>query len=116
MDQLGSLLPLVLIFVVLYFFMIRPQMKKQKKEKGFIESIKRGDKVVTKSGLHGKIADLSEKLDAVILETGSGKMTFDKSSLSFELSQKVNAPAKEIKESKESKEKKEIKESKASKK
>jgi preprotein translocase subunit YajC len=109
MDQLGSLLPLVLIFVVLYFFMIRPQMKKQKKEKSFIESIKRGDKVVTKSGLHGKIVDLSEKLDAVILETGSGKMTFDKSSLSFELSQKVNAPAKESKENKLSKESKEIK-------
>ncbi|TXE16477.1 preprotein translocase subunit YajC [Psychroflexus gondwanensis] len=106
MDQLGSLLPLVLIFVVLYFFMIRPQMKKQKKEKSFIESIKRGDKVVTKSGLHGKIVDLSEKLDAVILETGSGKMTFDKSSLSFELSQKVNAPAKESKEAKETKESK----------
>ncbi len=97
MDQLGSLLPLVLIFVVLYFFMIRPQMKKQKKEKNFIESIKRGDKVVTKSGLHGKVADLSEKLDAIILETGAGKMTFDKSSLSYELTEKVNAPAKETK-------------------
>lgn len=97
MDQLGSLLPLVLIFVVLYFFMIRPQMKKQKKEKNFIESIKRGDKVVTKSGLHGKVADMSEKLDAVILETGAGKMTFDKSSLSYELTEKVNAPAKETK-------------------
>jgi len=100
MDLIRQILPFLLIFVVLYFFMIRPQMKKQKKEKSFIESIKRGDKVVTKSGLHGKIADLSEKLDAVILETGSGKMTFDKSSLSFELSQKVNAPAKESKESK----------------
>jgi len=100
MDLIQQILPFLLIFVVLYFFMIRPQMKKQKKEKSFIESIKRGDKVVTKSGLHGKIADLSEKLDAVILETGSGKMTFDKSSLSFELSQKVNAPAKESKESK----------------
>lgn len=97
MDQIGSLLPLVLIFVVLYFFMIRPQMKKQKKEKSFIESIKRGDKVVTKSGLHGKVADLSEKLNAVILETGAGKMTFDKSSLSYELTEKVNAPAKETK-------------------
>ncbi|SDH07183.1 preprotein translocase subunit YajC [Psychroflexus sediminis] len=97
MDQIGSLLPLVLIFVVLYFFMIRPQMKKQKKEKNFIESIKRGDKVVTKSGLHGKVADMSEKLDAVILETGAGKMTFDKSSLSYELTEKVNAPAKETK-------------------
>jgi preprotein translocase subunit YajC len=100
MDQLGSLLPLVLIFVVLYFFMIRPQMKKQKKEKSFIESIKRGDKVVTKSGLHGKVADMSEKLDAIILETGSGKMTFDKSALSYELTQKINAPAKETKPSK----------------
>lgn len=94
MDQLGSLLPLLLIFVVLYFFMIRPQMKKQKQEKSFIESIKRGDKVVTKSGLHGKVADMSEKLDAIILETGSGKMTFDKSALSYELTQKINAPAK----------------------
>ncbi|NEV93688.1 preprotein translocase subunit YajC [Psychroflexus sp. YR1-1] len=100
MDQLGSLLPLVLIFVVLYFFMIRPQMKKQKKEKNFIESIKRGDKVVTKSGLHGKVADMSEKLDAVILETGAGKMTFDKSSLSYELTEKVNAPAKDTKSEK----------------
>jgi preprotein translocase subunit YajC len=97
MEQIGSLLPLVLIFVVLYFFMIRPQMKKQKKEKSFIESIKRGDKVVTKSGLHGKIADMSEKLDAVILETGAGKMTFDKSALSYELTEKINAPAKEKK-------------------
>lgn len=75
-------------------------MKKQKKEKNFIEAIKRGDKVVTKSGLHGKVADISEKLDAIILETGAGKMTFDKSALSYELSEKVNAPAKETKPAK----------------
>lgn len=72
-------------------------MKKQKKEKNFIESIKRGDKIITKSGLHGKVADISEKLDAVILETGSGKMTFDKSALSYELTQKINAQVKENK-------------------
>lgn len=75
-------------------------MKKQKKEKSFIESIKRGDKIITKSGLHGKVADISEKLDAVILETGSGKMTFDKSALSYELTQKINAPVKEKKDDK----------------
>lgn len=75
-------------------------MKKQKKEKSFIESIKRGDKVVTKSGLHGKVADMSEKLDAIILETGAGKMTFDKSALSYELTEKINAPAKENKPAK----------------
>lgn len=75
-------------------------MKKQKKEKNFIEAVKRGDKVVTKSGLHGKVADLSEKLDAIILETGAGKMTFDKSALSYELTEKVNAPAKDAKSDK----------------
>lgn len=74
MESLQSFLPLLLIFVVLYFFMIRPQMKRQKNEKKFAESLKKGDKVITKSGLHGKVADFSEKLDAVIIETGAGKM------------------------------------------
>lgn len=93
MGDIGSLLPMLLIFVVIFFFMIRPQMKKQKEEKKFSENLKKGDKVVTKSGLHGKVFDFSEKLDAVIIETGAGKMTFDKSSISLELSKKLNAPA-----------------------
>lgn len=95
MENIQSLLPFVLIFVVVYFFMIRPQMKRQKQEKQFAESLKKGDKVVTKSGLHGKVADFSEKLNAVIIETGAGKMTFDRSAISQELSAKLNAPAKE---------------------
>ena len=81
-----------LVFAVFYFFMIRPQMKRQKSEKNFAQELKRGDKVVTKSGMHGKIADFSEKLNAVILETGAGKITFDKSSISMELSQALNKP------------------------
>lgn len=92
MEDIGSLLPMLLIFVVIFFFMIRPQMKKQKEEKKFSESLKKGDKVVTKSGLHGKVFDFSEKLNAVIIETGAGKMTFDKSSISLELSKKLNEP------------------------
>ncbi|GGE11756.1 preprotein translocase subunit YajC [Psychroflexus salis] len=80
--------------------MIRPQMKRQKQEKQFAESLKKGDKVITKSGLHGKIADFSEKLDAIIIETGAGKMTFDKSSISHELSAKLNAPKEEKKDKK----------------
>ncbi len=92
MDQITGLLPLLLIFVVLYFFMIRPQMKRQKEEKKFIEELKKGDKVVTKSGLHGKIVDFSDKLNAVIIESGAGKLTFDKSSVSHELSQALNKP------------------------
>ncbi len=87
-----GLWPFLAIFAVFYFFMIRPQMKRQKSEKNFAQELKRGDKVVTKSGMHGKIADFSEKLNAVILETGAGKITFDKSSISMELSQALNKP------------------------
>ncbi len=94
MEQLQSFGPFVLIFVVMYFFMIRPQMQRAKKEKKFADELKKGDRVITKSGLHGKVFDLSEKTNAVIIETGSGKLTFDKSSISLEMSQKLNAPEK----------------------
>lgn len=77
----------------MYFFMIRPQMQKAKKEKKFAEELKKGDRVVTKSGLHGKVFDFSEKNNAVIIETGAGKLTFDKSAISLEMSQKLNKPA-----------------------
>ena len=53
MEALNQFVPLLLIFAVAYFFMIRPQVKRQKEEKKFIEALKKGDKVVTKSGLHG---------------------------------------------------------------
>ena len=93
MEGFGGQLPFILlIFVVMYFFMIRPQMQKAKKEKKFAEELKKGDRVVTKSGLHGKVFDFSEKNNAVIIETGSGKLTFDKSAISLEMSQKLNAP------------------------
>ncbi|MCX2761947.1 preprotein translocase subunit YajC [Aquimarina muelleri] len=97
MDQIQQFLPFVLIFVVMYFFMIRPQMQKSKKEKKFAEELKKGDKIVTKSGLHGKVFDFSEKNNAVIIETGSGKLTYDKSAISLEMSQKLNQPVVEKK-------------------
>ncbi|MBW2961812.1 preprotein translocase subunit YajC [Mesonia aestuariivivens] len=92
MEAIQSLWPFLAIFAVFFFFMIRPQMKRQKQEKNFAKELKKGDKVVTKSGMHGKIADFSEKLNAVIIETGAGKITFDKSSISMELSQTLNNP------------------------
>ena len=85
MDQIQQFLPLILMFAVVYFFMIRPQMKKAKQEKNFISELKKGDRIVTKSGMHGKIIDFSEKNNAVVIETGAGKITFDKSSISLEL-------------------------------
>jgi preprotein translocase subunit YajC len=92
MEQ-QSLILLVLMFVVVYFFMIRPQMKRQKQEKKFASELKRGDKVITKSGLHGKVLDLNDDGTCVI-ESGAGKMKFERSAISMELSTKLNAPAK----------------------
>lgn len=90
MDSIQQLLPILLMFAVLYLFFIRPQMTRQKKEKKFAEALKKGDKVVTKSGLHGKIFGFSDNLDAVIIETTAGKLTFDRSAISLEMSQKLN--------------------------
>jgi preprotein translocase subunit YajC len=69
-SSLMSMLPLVLMFVVLYFVMIRPQMKKQKEHKAMIDAIAKGDEVVTAGGVLGKIAKLGESY--VGLEVASG--------------------------------------------
>ncbi|NJY63575.1 preprotein translocase subunit YajC [Salinimicrobium sp. CDJ15-81-2] len=97
MDQLTQFAPIILMFVVVYFFMIRPQMKRAKQEKQFASELKKGDRIVTKSGMHGKIIDFSDKQNAVIIETGAGKITFDRSSISMEMSRKLNEPVKETK-------------------
>ncbi|MCG2462274.1 preprotein translocase subunit YajC [Flavobacteriaceae bacterium F89] len=86
-------LPLVLIFVVAYFFMIRPQMKRQKDEKKFAAELKRGDKIITKSGMYGKVVDLHDNDFSCIIETMAGKIKFDRSAISMELSKKLNTPA-----------------------
>jgi preprotein translocase subunit YajC len=60
MSSLTGMLPLVLMFVVLYFVMIRPQMKKQKEHRAMIEAIAAGDEVATAGGLLGKVTKLGE--------------------------------------------------------
>ena len=92
MGDIGQFLPMILIFVVAYFFMIRPQMKRQKDEKKFSAELKRGDRVITKSGLHGKVVDLNDKDFSCVLETMAGKLKFDRSAISMEMSKKINAP------------------------
>jgi preprotein translocase subunit YajC len=59
-SSLMSLLPLVLMFVVLYFIMIRPQMKRQKEHKALIEALAKGDEIVTAGGMIGKVAKLGD--------------------------------------------------------
>jgi preprotein translocase subunit YajC len=94
MGDIGSFLPMILIFVVAYFFMIRPQMKRQKDEKRFAAELKKGDRVVTKSGMYGKVVDLNDKDHSCVLETMAGKIKFDRSAISLEMSKKLSAPAK----------------------
>ena len=60
LSAFTSMLPLVLMFVVLYFVMIRPQMKRQKEHKAMIEAIAKGDEVVTAGGMLGRVAKLGE--------------------------------------------------------
>lgn len=60
-------LPYLLMFVVMFVFLILPQQRKIKKEREFESSLKVGDKIITKSGIHGKIAELAE--GTVIIET-----------------------------------------------
>lgn len=85
---IGAFLPFILMFVVIYFFMIRPQMKRAKQEKSFQSSLTRGSKVVTSSGIHGKIVDIVEGENTVIIETGAGRIKFEQSAVSMELSKK----------------------------
>jgi preprotein translocase subunit YajC len=80
-----------LIILVFYFFMIRPQIKKQKDQKNFVAELKKGDKVVTTSGMHGKIFEVAETTFLIEPE-GGGKIRFDKSAISLETSKALNAP------------------------
>lgn len=91
MEQYGNILLFGAMFVVMYFFMIRPQQKRAKAEKEFETALKVGDKVITKSGLHGKIAELAER--TIVLETMSGKLKMERSAISLELSKQLNTPA-----------------------
>lgn len=90
MEQIGTFLPFILIFVVFYFFMLAPQMKRQKQEKKFLTELKKGDKVITKSGLHGKIVELNDKDNSCVIETMAGKLKYDRTAISMEMSKKLN--------------------------
>ena len=69
-SSLMSMLPLVLMFVVLYFVMIRPQMKKTKEHRAMIDALAKGDEVVTGGGMLGKVAKLNDSY--VTLDVGNG--------------------------------------------
>ncbi len=75
-----TLVPLLLLFVVFYFFMIRPQMKKQKEMTNYRSSLKKGDKVITNGGIYGRILEIKDNY--VMMDAGGDvKLKVDKSAL-----------------------------------
>jgi preprotein translocase subunit YajC len=69
-SSLMSMLPLILMFVVLYFVMIRPQMKKQKEHRSMIDALAKGDEIVTAGGMIGKVTKMGESYVSVELAQG----------------------------------------------
>ncbi len=69
-SGIGQFIPLILIFVIFYFFLIRPQQKKVKEHKAMVENLKRGDKVITSGGITGTIERIidNEKVEVQIAE------------------------------------------------
>jgi preprotein translocase subunit YajC len=83
MQGANSLIMMLVIFVIMYFFMIRPQAKKQKELKKLRENLKPGDKIVTIGGVHGKILEVA---DSTVLVSSEGtKLRFDKAAISHQI-------------------------------
>lgn len=88
-NPIAQFLPIILIIVVFYFFMIRPQTKKAKAEKEFKENLQKGTKIVTIGGVHGKIVDVNDTTFMMEVENGV-KMKIEKSAVSMDATKTVN--------------------------
>lgn len=80
---IGAFLPLILIILVFYLFFIRPQMKKQKDLRKYRESLKKGDRVVTIGGIHGKIVEEQERTFIIEVE-GQNRLKIEKTAVAME--------------------------------
>lgn len=98
LQSTSQMLPTLLlwggIFIVFYFFMIRPQQQKQKDQKKFLESLKKGEKVVTIGGLHGVIVSVGDNTVTLEVDASKGvRMVFEKSAISKDSSSRLAAQA-----------------------
>jgi preprotein translocase subunit YajC len=93
----GTLIMMGLMILVFWLFMIRPQAKKAKKQKEFINNLQKGDKIVTIAGIHGKVNKVND--DATLeLETSPGSyIKIERSAISMEWTANINKPAAEVK-------------------
>lgn len=80
-SLISFLVPLIIMFAVFYFLLIRPQKKKQQTRNNMLNALQKGDKIVTIGGLHGKILELADDT-VVLLVNDATKLTFDRSAIS----------------------------------
>lgn len=80
MDAIKSLLPIIFMFAIFYFLLIRPQQKRQKAVKDMQSNLKKGDKIVTIGGLHGTLESIDDTI-AVIRSNDGAKLTFDRNAI-----------------------------------
>ncbi len=90
-SGMSTLIMIAMMGIVFYFFMIRPQMKKAKTEKEFKETIKKGDKVITIGGIHGKILDIDDENGTYIIEVeGQNRLKIEKTSIAVDATKSLN--------------------------
>ena len=89
----SSLLFIGAIFAVMYFFMIRPQAKKAKDQKTFIENLQKGDKIVTVAGIHGRITRINENGTVEVEIDTNTKVVMERSGISMEYTRILQQPA-----------------------
>ena len=82
---------LLLIALVFLFFIIIPSIRRNSKEKKFLNNLKRGDRIITKSGVHARITEFDAKSNTCIIETMAGKLKIEKSAISLELSSNIKS-------------------------
>ncbi|MDR6226359.1 preprotein translocase subunit YajC [Desmospora profundinema] len=89
MEGLVQFLPLILIFAIFYFLLLRPQQKRQKERNAMLASLKKGDKVITIGGLHGTIMDLTD--DRINLKVNENtRLTFERSAVNAVVNEDEN--------------------------
>lgn len=93
-SGMSTIIMMGLMFVVFYFFLIRPQSKKAKEQANFIDTLKSGDKIVTGSGIHGKIVAVNDEDKTFMIQVdGSTRLKIEKSAVNAELSKTVQSSA-----------------------
>ena len=91
-SDFTSFLPIIGMIAIFYFFFIRPQQRKQKETKKYLQEIKKGEMVVTVGGIHGKIVEVSDTTVLIDVDRGT-KLLVEKASVSLEASKRLNEKA-----------------------